>query len=310
MYNKFSEYLRKRYNKKVYKLPINIPSTCPNRDGKKGHKGCTFCGEEGAGFENLSNKLNINEQIILNKENLKKRYKPEKYIAYFQNFSNTYFPINIFSNFISEIIDDDIVAIYLSTRPDCITKEHLKFLKSVKDEKGYDIVIEYGLQSVNYNTLQKLERGHTLAEFIDAIIQTKEFDLETCAHYILDIPYDTTYDVIEGAKILSALKVNQVKCHSLYILENTKLCEQYYNNEIKPISLDEYIKRCILFLEYLSEDIVIQRLLGRAPKDRTVFCNWGKSWWKIQDEIVEKMSLDGTYQGKKCNYLNGKSCFD
>ena len=163
-----------------------------------------------------------------------------------------------------------------------------------------------GLQTVNYKTLEFLNRGHTLAEYIDAVIRTKRYGLGTCAHYIVDLPMDTIKDVIEGAKILSALDVEQVKCHSLYILKGTRLGEMFERGEIKPVSLEEYVERIIAFLEHLSPDIVIQRLLGRAPKERTLFCNWNCSWWKIRDMIEEKMQTEARYQGSKFDYLGGK----
>jgi uncharacterized protein len=178
----------------------------------------------------------------------------------------------------------------------------------VKTIKNMDIVIELGLQTVNYHTLKKMNRGHSLAEFIDAVGRINRIGLESCAHYIIDFPADLKEDVVEGAKILSALGVNQVKCHSLYILKGTILGELYGRGEITPISIEEFIERIITFLEYLNPEIVIQRLIGRAPEERSLFCNWNTSWWKIRDGIEEKMKLESRCQGKKFNYLNGNAC--
>jgi uncharacterized protein len=308
LYNKFSEYLKNKYGVKVYKLPINIPVTCPNRDGRLGFEGCIFCGEEGAGFENLSNRLSVSEQITMNSQYIGKNYKSQLFIAYFQNYSNTYLPLKDFKKYILEACLDNICGIYISTRPDCIHDSYLEFLKDIKVTKKIDIVIELGLQTVNYHTLKKLNRGHTLAEFIDAANRINAFELEACVHYIVDLPTDTIEDVIEGAKIISALGVKQVKCHSLYILKDTILGKMYENGEITPISLEDYIERVITFLEYLNPGIIIQRLIGRAPEERSLFCNWSTSWWKIRDMIEEKMVSEERYQGKNFNYLNGKVC--
>lgn len=307
LYYKFSEYLKTKYKSKVYKIPINIPVTCPNRDGKVSNKGCIFCGEEGTGFENLSNSLSVKEQMELNSKYIGEKYNSQKFIAYFQNYSNTYLPLNIFKQYILEACIDNISSIYISTRPDCINDKYLSFLSEVKQTKKVDIVIELGIQTVNYHTLKKLNRGHSLAEFIDAAISIRKFNLQSCAHYITDLPMDSIDDVIEGAKILSALKINQAKCHSMYILKDTVLGEMYLKGEVVPIDLEDYIERTITFLEYLSPEIVIQRLMGRAPAGRTLFCNWETSWWKIRDMIEEKMLKEGRYQGKKCNYLNGSA---
>lgn len=306
-YNVYSEYLRKKYGEKVYKLPISLPGTCPNRDGFINTGGCIFCGEEGGSFENLSNKLAIKEQLETNMAYIKKRYKAEKYIAYFQNFTNTYYPLEEFKEYIKQAIMKDVVEISISTRPDSIDGEQLEFLKQVSDIHDINISIELGLQTVNYHTLEKINRGHSLAEFIDSVIRIKSYGFEICTHIILNFPWDDMLDVVECAKILSALKVEHVKLHSLYILEDTRLAKMYKNNEFEMITKEEYIERVIVFLEYLDSNIVIQRLMGRAPSDKSLFVNWNTSWWKIKDGILDKMVEEKRVQGSKCDYLNGKA---
>ncbi len=307
LYRRYSEYLREKYGEKVYKLPINLPVTCPNRDGISGCGGCTFCGDEGAGFENLSNLIPVPEQIRKNKEYISKKYKARKFIAYFQNFTNTYMPFDTFKMVMEQAARENIVQLAISTRPDCIREEYLQFLSELKIKYNIDIAVELGLQTVNYHSLRKINRGHTLAEFIDAVLRIKKYGFETCAHLILNLPWDTRMDVIESAKILSALSVDQVKLHSLYIVENTVMGEQFKNREFEMISVEEYKKRVIDFLEYLSPYIVIQRLIGRAPEENTLFVNWNTSWWKIRDEIEEEMRANHYYQGRLCNYLNGSA---
>lgn len=310
LYNKFSNYLKDKYGEKVYKIPLNIPVTCPNRDGTVGCGGCIFCGEEGTGFESLDSYIPIKEQLEKNIEYIGTKYNSKKFIAYFQNYSNTYIELSKFKQYIKECIREDIVAIYISTRPDTINEKYLEFLESIKEKNNIDIVIELGLQTVNIKTLKFLNRGHGLAEFVDASLRIKKHNLEVCVHMIIDIPNDDLEDVKEGAKLISALKIDQVKCHSLYILDETNLGMLYSKNLILPISKEEYIERMINFLEYLSPQIVVQRLLGRAPKEKTLFCNWNTSWWKIKDEIENEMTRRGTYQGKKFNYLNGEKTLE
>ncbi|MDO5707492.1 MAG: TIGR01212 family radical SAM protein [Andreesenia angusta] len=306
-YRVYSKYLMDRYKEKVYKLPISIDLTCPNRDGNLGFGGCIFCGEEGGSFENLSKDYKIKEQLEKNKAHISKKYKAKKFIAFFQNFTNTYIGIEEFKKMIYESLIDDIVGISISTRPDCISDEYLEFLKSVSDKNNIDINIELGLQSVNYHTLKRLNRGHGLAEFIDAMIRIKKYNFSVCVHMILNLPWDDIQDIEEGARIISALDVQEVKLHSLYIVKNTEMGRMYENDEFEMISKDEYIERVILFLENLSPDIVIQRLIGRAPEENTLFVNWNTSWWKIKDQILKRMEERGSYQGKKYNYLNGKA---
>lgn len=306
-YRPYSEYLKEKYGGKVYKLPVNLPITCPNKDGTCGVGGCIYCADIGAAFENLPPELPVCEQIRQNMEFIGKKYKAQKFIAYFQNYTNTYMPYDKFCSYIKSAITDNIVMINISTRPDCINDKYMQFLKEISQQNGIDICIELGLQSVNYKTLETINRGHTLAEFIDAVLTVHKYGFEVCAHLILNLPWDDMGDVIECAKILSALKVEQVKLHSLYIMKNTPLEKLYTSGEFSMGTYQDYIDRVIAFLEHLSPEIVIQRLIGRAKEEHTVFANYGCSWWKIKDEIDAQLELRDTYQGKKCTYLGGKA---
>ena len=305
LYNVYSDYLKKRYGEKVYKLPVGLPVTCPNRDGSCGKDGCTFCGEIGAGYENLPADMSVSEQLYTNKAHIKPKYKAEKFIAYFQNFSNTYLPIEKLKSYMEEACQDDVVGIALATRPDCINDKYLEMMAEIKSKRNIDISIELGLQSVNYHSLIKVKRGHTLAEFLDAVYRIKKYKLQVCAHLILNLPWDDRIDVIENAKILSALQVDQVKLHALYIVKGTQMAYEYESGRLDLISREEYIERVILFLEHLNKDIVVQRLIGRAPESNTLFSNWKTGWWKIRDTITKLMDERTTYQGRLCNYLNG-----
>lgn len=307
-YIKYSSYLKEKYGEKVYKIPINLPVTCPNRDGECGMGGCIFCGEVGTGFESLENTLSVKQQLNRNIEYIRKKYKAEKFIAYFQNFTNTYMTIDSFEKYVTEAAEvENVVEICVSTRPDCVHVTYLEVLDDLKKKYGVEITIELGLQTVNYKTLQKIKRGHTLAEFIDAINNIKYFGFESCCHLILNLPWDDMEDVIEAAKIVSALGINQIKLHSLYILQNTELGKMFEKGEISLITAPEYVERVVSFINYLSPQIVIQRIAGRAPKESTLFCNWDMSWWKIKDMIEESLEELDIYQGKEYNYLSGKS---
>ena len=307
VYNTYSNYLVNKYGEKVYKLPINLPITCPNRDGTLSTGGCTFCGEEGGSFENQPNCLSVKEQLLKNKDYIGKKYNAKKFIAYFQKFSNTYMSLDDFKYYVNEAIIEDVVGIAISTRPDSINDLYLEFLKEVKDLYNIEITLELGLQTVNYHSLMKINRGHSSAEFIDAVLRIKKYGLRICTHLILNLPWDNIYDTIENAKVLSSLEVDEVKLHALYIVEGTIMGEQFKNGEIHLISKDDYKERVITFLEYLDPKIVIQRIIGRAPEENALFVNWNQSWWKIRDEIVREMVIRQSFQGKLFNYLNGKA---
>lgn len=307
LYNTYSDYLVRKYGERVYKLPVNLPITCPNRDGTKGIGGCSFCGEVGAAFENLPCTLSVSEQIEENMSFIGKKYKANKFIAYFQNFSNTYMPFGQFKNYINSAVKDNIVEIAVSTRPDCIRDDYMCFLSEVSEKSGINISIELGLQTVNPHTLGKINRGHTLTEFIDAVSIIKKYGFDICTHLILNLPWDNETDVIECAKILSALRIEQVKLHSLYIVKGTPLAEEYINNKFDMGTYMDYVNKVILFLEYLSPEIIIQRVIGRAKEEHTIFSNYGTSWWKIKDTIDAEMEKRKTFQGRLCNYLGGSA---
>lgn len=304
-YNAYSDYLRRRYGEKVYKLPISLPVTCPNRDGECGQDGCVFCGEIGAGYENLPAWLTVSDQLAANKAHIAPKYKAKKFIPYFQNFSNTYLPVEQLKQHIIEACQPDVVAIALATRPDCINDAYLEMLAGIREKYGVDISLELGLQTVNYHTLIKINRGHTLAEFIDAAQRIKRWSMDICAHLILNLPWDDMTDTVESAKLVSAIGVDQVKLHALYIVKNTVMAKWYQQGEFSLITKEEYVDRVVTFLEYLHPDIVIQRLIGRAPETNTLFTNWQTGWWKIRDAIEEQLVKQDTRQGKRCQYLNG-----
>ena len=293
IYRKYSDFLREKFGEKVYKLPVKLDLTCPNRDGTCGFGGCIFCGEEGGSFEN--NNGSVREQLLQNKEHIKKKYKANKYIAYFQNFTNTYMEFDDFKKVIEESLIEDVVGVSISTRPDYLPQRHLDYLEELSKE--YFVTVEIGLQTPNYHSLKKLNRGHGLSEFIDAVLKLKKRNINVCTHIIIGLPWDYNLDIVECAKILNVLDIDEVKIHALYILKDTALGDMYEKEEIKPISLKDYENKVILFLRNLKDDIIVERIIGRAPYENSLFCNWNTSWWKIRDEIVMKMQENGYTQG-------------
>lgn len=304
-YRMISAFYKERYGEKAYKIPVALPLTCPNRDGSAGVGGCTFCGEIGAGYENRPASMTVKQQIDETVVHIAKKYKAYKYIPYFQNFSNTYLPPEKFRQYVEEACLEHVVGIAIATRPDCVHDAYLDILKDIQNKYGIDIYVELGLQSVNYHTLQKVNRGHTMAEFIDAVLRIKRYGFEVCTHMILNLPWDTMDDVIEGAKTLSALQVDQVKLHALYLVKNTKMARDYKAGEFTLISAEEYARRVVEFLRYLDPKIVLQRLVGRAPEENTIFTNWSMGWWRVQDLIDQIMEDEDISQGSGYDYLHG-----
>lgn len=304
LYYSYSDYLKTKFGEKVYKLPINLPVTCPNRIGGNG---CAFCSGAGTGFEAMNCNISVTEQLRVTQELVSKKYHANKYIAYFQNYTNTFTSVETFKGYLQEAAAfPGIVEISVSTRPDCLTRDYLDVMMEIKNQTGIEMNIELGLQSANYHTLESIDRGHGLAEFIDAVLMIKQYkDFTICTHVILNLPGDNMLDVKETARILSALSIDIVKLHSLYIPYHTKLCDLYNENKISICSKEEYYERVITFLEQIPETMVVERLFSRVPEKDAIFSNWGTSWWKMKDELIEKMECEHHFQGKNYNYLNG-----
>ncbi|MDO5037140.1 MAG: TIGR01212 family radical SAM protein [Tissierellia bacterium] len=293
-YYRYSDFLRDRFGQKVYKLPIKLAGTCPNRDGTLAWGGCIFCGEEGGSFENLESGT-IKDQLRENRERMGRRYKAKKFIAYFQNFTNTYLPLETFKANIQAVLEEDIVGINISTRPDCLPEAYLDFLGQLT--KDYMVTLELGLQSTKDETLRRINRGHDLAAFIDAVLRAHQHGIRVCAHMILDLPWDSLEDAISSARILSALRVEEVKLHNLYLVKGTPMEALYKAGKIQLLSKADYQERVISFLEHLDPKIVVARIVGRAPEAEVTHANWDNSWWKIHDEINEIMVSSNRLQG-------------
>lgn len=296
-YNTYAESLKKEYGEKVYKIPVNLPLSCPNRDGTLGSKGCTFCGDVATGFESLDNQMSVEAQLLKNIDYISKKYKAKKFIAYFQNFTNTYMPLDLFEKRMKAACIEGIVEICVSTRPDCLDDDYLDVLKSIESTYGVKISIELGLQSINPTTLKKINRGHGVAAFIDSALRTKKYGFKLCVHLIANLPWDSKEDFLEAARVLSVLKVDYVKIHSLYILKGTIMGEAYAAGEFTIIPAEEYVDRVVSFMQVVSPDMVFQRLAARAPEELTLFCNWGMSWWKLKDMIDLALEERDIYQG-------------
>ncbi|ABB14122.1 TIGR01212 family radical SAM protein [Carboxydothermus hydrogenoformans] len=307
-YYSYTRYLKEKFGGKVYKIPVNLPHTCPNRDGTVGTGGCIFCEDSPGGFVCLPDTRAISQKVEELKKYFQDKFKAQKFIVYFQAYTNTYHPLAVFRDYILAAVDNtDIVGLSVSTRPDAVNDKYLEVLAEVKNKKNIEVDVELGLQTVNYKNLIAINRGHTLAEFIDAVLRIKKFGLNVTTHLILNLPGETLVDVIENAKIMSALKIDFVKLHTLFIPEKTVLGDMYREGKIEIIPLEEYVQWVVTFLEYLSPEVVVQRLIGKGPDEGILFSNWGVSWWKIKHLIEEELEKRDTRQGAKCDYLNGKA---
>ena len=296
-YNQFSAFLKNKFGAKVYKITIDAGFSCPNRDGTISSGGCIFCDESGSFSQAHSNILPVAEQIKTGAETLSKRFKAEKFMAYFQAYSNTYKPVaELKEIYDASLNHKDIVGISIGTRPDCIDDDKLKLISSYKDD--YYTWLEYGLQSSHDNTLLKINRGHDYDTFLRAYEKTKEYGINVCVHVILGL-WETQDEMMETAKRLAELNVDGVKIHMLCALEGTKLSEMYKKGEIDFMSEDEYINTVCDFLEYLPKETTIHRLAGNGLKRELIAPRWiGKkldALNKIDREFLRRNSWQGKF---------------
>ena len=301
----YSDYLKERYGEKVYKLPVNVPGSCPNRDGKIATGGCIYCAGAGGGYDALPETLSVSEQLKRNMRYIGGKYKAKKFIAYFQNYTGTYLPLESFRENLSQAAMENVVEISVSTRPDCLAEPYLEIMKAIRESTGIEMSVELGLQTANWHTLAKINRGHGLAEFIRAVLNCKRYDFSVCAHVILNLPWDDREDVCETARILSALGIEGAKLHSLNILKDTALAQMYSEGEVKAPKREEYVERAILFLQNLSPQTAVHRLIGRAPEEISVVENFNASWRSVYNEIISEMEKRDVRQGMN---LKGDIC--
>ncbi len=292
-YNHLNEFLKQKFGERTLKICIDGNFTCPNRDGTKGIGGCIFCSEKGSGEHIQKNSINMQ---VKNYFNSYKATRANKFIAYFQNFTNTYDNIrNLKEKYDSALIDDRIVAIAISTRPDCINEDIIKLLKSYSDK--YYVWVELGLQTSNDKTGSILNRGYTSKDFSNAVKLLNKYSIDVVTHVMIGLPNETKEDIKNTVNFINKHDIKGLKIHSTYVVKNTKLADMYNENLYKPISLDYYLENLVYILTHINKDVIIHRVSGDAPKDLLIAPKWNlHKKWIINglDKILREKDL---YQG-------------
>lgn len=292
-YTHFNNWLKERFGERTLKICIDGGFTCPNRDGVCGIGGCIFCGERGSG-ENTK-KIPIKEQVSLHLSGYKGK-RANKFIAYFQNFSNTYGSLNeLKRKYDSALIDKRIVSLAVATRPDCINEEIAKLLAEYKQK--YYVYVELGLQTANNNVGKFINRGYTTEQFINAVNILKKFNIDVVSHIMVGLPNETEADILKTIKLFNSLKIMGVKIHSTYIIKNTKLEQLYLQKKYKPITLNYYVENVAKIIAGLNKNIVVCRITGDAPKDILVAPEWNLHKKIILNSINKKLEDENIYQG-------------
>ncbi len=295
-YRRFSRYLKEKFGARVHKIPLQAGFYCPNRDGRLSSKGCIFCDIYGSGPLTL-NPPPIREQIKRGMERAARRYGARYFIAYFQAFTNTYQQWEVLERAYREALAfPEVVGLAIGTRPDCVPDEILKGIGKLAEER--EVWLELGLESAHLRSLKFLNRNHGLAEFVDAVLRARKAGpVKICVHVIIGIPGEGRDEVVETARLLTALRIDGVKIHPLHVLRNTELERMYERGEVKLLSMQEYVSLAVDFLENLHPDIIICRLTGERDPSLFVAPDWCLRKQELLAAIDAEFERRGTAQG-------------
>lgn len=288
--------LKQKYQSKVAKVSLNGGFSCPNRDGKISKGGCIFC-SNGSGDDNIKASIPLMKQFEIVKNMLVSKWGTPKYIAYFQSYTNTYASVDHLKEIYEQFVNfDDIVEIYIATRPDCLDEDVLNYLSSIAKRKP--LTIELGFQTANENTAKFINRGYPNSTFIDAVKKLRDKNIDVVVHIINGLPGETKEDNINTIKFLNKLDIQGIKFHSLFIEENTTLAQIYQNNPFNILSMEEYIDIVISQLELINPNITIGRVTGDPYKDKLIEPKWALKKINVMNGIDKEMAKRNTYQGR------------
>ncbi len=297
-YNSLNSYLRQTFGCKVYKLALDGGMTCPNRDGSIGDQGCIFCSELGSGEFAAPVCRNIGEQIENAKQLVAHKNRGGKYIAYFQSFTNTYAPLEHLERIYSEAVDiDDIVALSIATRPDCLPPDVISLLSRLNDKKP--IWVELGLQTMHKRTADYIRRGYENDVYESAVEKLKSAGIYVITHQILCLPWETTADMIKTTEYIAAVGSDGIKFHLLHVLKGTALELEYNTGRIILPEIEEYITILEECIKHLPKHITIHRLTGDGAKSKLVAPLWTADKKRVLNRIKERFLNDDLIQGLK-----------
>lgn len=287
----FSDFLKKYFpDYKVQKITINAGFSCPTRDGKYSKGGCTYCNNKSFSPSFDLKYDSISTQIMAGKDFFRNKYPDMRYLAYFQSYTNTYGNIDdIISKYEEAISNDGVVGLIIGTRPDCMPDELLDYLEDIN--KRTFLLVEYGVESTNDKTLERVKRGHSFAQSCDTINRTSQRGILVGAHLILGLPGESREDILRHAIKINQLPISTLKIHQLQIIKGTIMAKDFIRNpnDYHLFTIDEYIDLCINFLDILREDIVIERFASSSPDNLVIAPKWGVKNHVIADRILHKI---------------------
>ena len=297
-YFDLNSYWRNRFGCRVYKLPIDAGFTCPNRDGRVAAGGCTYCDGRGSVLRQAGDIPSVGEQIRRGKAFYRRRGKAEKFIAYFQTFTNTYAPLEKLRDLYDQALaEEDVIGLAIGTRPDCVPEETLALIRSYA--KRCDVWLEFGLQSIHDRTLIAINRGHDAAAFLDAVRRTGGSPVQICAHIIVGLPGESHEDMMETARAIAGLPIQGIKIHSLLALRGTILGHRCERGELSLMSREEYVATVCDILEILPPEMVIHRLTADGYREIFLGPEWARNKLAVLNAIDRELETRASWQGIK-----------
>jgi radical SAM protein (TIGR01212 family) len=294
-YRTYRQYLKNKYHKRLQKISIDAGFSCPNRDGTKSKGGCTYCIPRSFTPAYIDSVEPIPIQLEKGKRLLKKRYKPDAYIAYFQSFSNTYASLEELKTlYLQALSDPEVEGIAIGTRPDCVDEDKLAFLADLS--RHYDVTIEYGLETSHQKTLDRVNRQDTVQNFRETVRLTASHGIQMGVHVILGLPGETEPMMIETADFIASLPLKFVKIHHLHLVKGTLLAREYEDNPFPLFDLDDYLRVAAEFIRHLSPDMVLQRVVGETHPRHLIGPNWGLRSYEVSHMLEKLMEKNSWYQ--------------
>ncbi|CAM3578788.1 TIGR01212 family radical SAM protein [Parendozoicomonas haliclonae] len=292
--NTFGRYLQSKYGERIHKLSVNAAFTCPNRDGAKGIGGCTFCNNRSFSPNSTNSALSVTEQLAAAREKVAKVRKARKYLAYFQSYSNTYGDLQQLKALYDQALaEPDVIGLCVGTRPDCVPDPVLELLASYQAQ-GKEIWLELGLQSSFDATLERINRGHTFADYEDAIIRAHKYDLNICTHIIMGLPGETAKDTLVTYKKILDLGVRAIKVHPLHIVKGTQMAREWKQGDIPELSMDDYVETLTEIILTAPKDLLFHRLTGSGEHQYLLAPEWVKHKWDILGAVYKRLEERST----------------
>lgn len=296
-YNDFGTWLRRQFPYRVQKLSVDAGFSCPNRDGRIGTGGCIYCDNRTFNPAYCNNRKSITQQLEDGKRFFSRKYPDIKYLAYFQAFTNTYAPLAQLKILYEEALRvDDVVGLVVGTRPDCVSDELLDYLAELR--RRCFVLVEYGIESANNDTLRRINRGHTFEQARETVVRTHERGLLCGGHIILGLPGEDPSESLRQAPIISALPLDILKIHQMQIIESTRLAKIYQETPFHVYSIEEYIELVSKYIQLLRKEIVLERFVSQSPADLLVAPRWGIKNYEFTNLLVNHLRKHHIHQGQ------------